>query len=137
MIYEKHLRIGNWIMNDKTGKPVRVEAILRGGGHCSDGRYTQFVEDFLSRNMSGIPITADAMSSMGFSSNVIDTEHPCWYIAIDNKGLFSLQRSASSLNEFKVWWNNQTCFFVPMQFVHQIQNCVFTLTGHDLEFILK
>lgn len=130
------LRIGNYV-KDRSERIIQVEQVLSWGinleSDCYGGWTCEFSEDYIS----GIPLTEEWLLKFGFEFNPdpswkykdddgkdVEVEsRPYWY-KIYKDGKFDM-RFYWYLDSKKA--NNCSC-----EYVHQIQNAYFALTGEEL-----
>ena len=116
------LRIGNLVdLGNRIAKVIDI-------GHLSCtvvdlGETQDTLEDY--ERTQGIPLTEEWLDKFGF--DIKDKDRLDWV-----KGAFNLERSNED--------NNKFCFevyshYIPLDYVHQLQNLYFALTGEEL--ILK
>ncbi len=113
MIQANELRIGNWIMR-ANGFPQRIQAY--------DYEHTDF------NAISSIPLTAEILEAAGFTTVTenADGSYNFWGKEIDA----SIDIEDGELFRYRVHEKERTkC----IQYLHQLQNLYFALTGQELE----
>jgi hypothetical protein len=119
------LRIGNYVYDD-SGEIVQVEQINSDKIHkwitVSKGGL------IYSSNIYPIPLTKEWFLKLGLLPvwyGYEDIEHREFEISTENEGVYRL-----SVN------SNEYVIGEPIEFVHQLQNLYFALTGEELEIKL-
>ena len=126
MIKANELRLNNWV--SITGSHI----------HLNDPIKLAFIleEDGLETRCEGIPLTEQWLLRGGFvlkDSGYISTQLiPHTEIKISRMGLFT----DTGLYNYELFYNksNRSQLYIDVQYVHQLQNLYFTLTGQELEF---
>lgn len=113
------LRLGNFIQ-DKNGKLIIVDSIVteEGRGINAGISYNGCIPDYYPDDIFPIPITEEWLLKFGF--------------------LFDGAAFNNKIRVFKianaVVWNPCEDVTATMQYVHQLQNLYFALTGKELEY---
>lgn len=120
MIKPEELRIGN-LMQDKKDREVTIITVA----HISEGLINYWRADVYQP----IPLDSEWLAKLGFHEADDDGlfEH-------DDEELFQLQhRYLENEGKFDHIWD-QSCTEAPIEFVHQLQNLFYALTGTELVF---
>jgi len=123
MIAANELRIGNWVYY---GESIRAVTAI----HDSPQRKCVGVDNMITELniIKPIPLTPEIMRNSGFVVK-LDCgicEHDALPVDINFKG-----------NEFEAYINDEAGYKIcDIQFVHQLQNLYFALTGQELEIKL-
>jgi len=111
----RELRIGNWVESD--GNQFQIDAGWFANYHCNMS---------LSQNTNPIPLTEEWLVKLGFNYGGI------W---IELMGLMScgriLQHKGMGAKSTAFYINEQ--FIANIQYLHELQNLYFALTGTELE----
>ena len=130
MIDPKELRIGNYVqfyrkIEDQDPSQASICSIFETDGDY----YVKFEDGFCvntERGIKAIPLTEELLLKSGFS---YDPESACWKIC----GLF-IRKVESGFSIFieceDDWYSN--CYFKDFEYLHQLQNIYFALTGKEL-----
>jgi hypothetical protein len=135
MIKSGELRIGNLVLHK--GNVIKVDSILFNGinAYCAYGTFhghpeVDLVPDILTEDIHGIPITEEWIARLGLKNHGnIEKANYCIFnefITEDGKFLFVV---SCHVNEFGEWGYHA----IRVDFVHQLQNLHFSLTGKELE----
>lgn len=141
MIRENDLRVGNCIL-DESGIMVKVECIeskyfnnYDGGGEFQ----IKFSDKFLNIKTcdlsycTGILLTEEILLKCGYIKN-LDTGNYVNKLSVDD-GMFT--KMVIELDEnvylFCIVSNNYDSYDIRIDFLHQLQNLYFALTGQELE----
>jgi hypothetical protein len=127
MINPNELRIGNLIKY--TGKPypayllnngiVEVKEVLNDGVNRSQGDSTLYE----SENLEGIPLTDEWLERCGAVKNRIPLKNGRWHIEYVGEGGL-IMRDDLDESEIEI--------LADVNYVHQLQNLYFSLTGEEL-----
>jgi hypothetical protein len=113
------LRIGNLVFNPKTdiAKIRLVDDGLGGVGVQSNlGIFYGKIEE-----IEPIPLTEDWLIRMGFEKN-----GPYWFDSKDLLLSYSFSQNTIAIGRMGIYFQNK------IQYVHQLQNLYFALTGEEL-----
>jgi len=114
MINANELRIGNWVKH--LGLDVRIEA--HGIAMFEDGDFS----------CDPIPLTPEILEKSGFKkTNVFD------YV---KKPILLHDMTDTSFSHFETYWGKQEFFLNTVEYLHQLQNLYFALTGNELKITL-
>lgn len=127
MINPKELRIGNWVLDtiyleeDEIGKPLKIEYF----------HFTQPGDYF-----SPIPLTPEILEKAGFRAVDAEIEgftrvhgRP-FYSIVSKSQIFTLTDEPYGV------WHYIDFPYTRLQYLHQLQNLYFALTGEDLNIEL-
>jgi len=124
MIKANELRTGNYLQNEGTKKVVKVYGII------NDDVYYSMNNAMNRKAFNPIPINAERLLKFGF---VFIDELNIYEIKLPNEDSFSVDLvekevliTAGALHD---------AVQVPCEYVHQLQNLYFALTGQELEII--
>jgi hypothetical protein len=132
----QELRIGNWVLRKSTGKPHRVVGLYKGdlgpqGSIFIDIPAEQRLMYRLHKDgVQPIPLTPEILEKCGFARHNGKWKHinsPFYlhaYIPI-----------IPEQNSYCFAWNNYKSY--SFQYLHQLQNLYFCLTGEELEIELN
>lgn len=126
----QELRIGNWVNMSVSVNPPYPHKV---NGETID-RF-----DWGGHEYSGIPITEEILLKLGFEKGEPATLEERTYIRFAHQLMYNRRetRIEYTMTEGAVHY----CFFgeqfVPANFVHQLQNLYFALTGVELEIDLR
>jgi hypothetical protein len=117
------LRIGNYVWDDYSGEMI-VYAILNSyeGKEMVNLKKQEGLPEgrYLLETLHRIPLTEEWLLKFGFrSNNGYPLKLLCGYIKIRNG----------------VWFFKYNKLDIELQYVHQLQNLYFALTGKELEII--
>lgn len=125
----RQLRIGNWVENIKSGRKVEVLEVLTTRiliKAAPELRYTKTITS-PSSSYKGIELTPELLEQCGFVKR--EDEYVFWP---------ELQNIEYRLVDFYGWifsigffnWNNEITI---IQYLHQLQNLFFALSGEELQ----
>lgn len=124
----KELMINN-LLQSELGI-VRVESILgsRLRVHCNLVNEEYFADYFIE-DLKPIQLTEEWLVKMGFGYSVSEASYSIFFD--DYNGVLRIKPIGTELN---VWMkrNNRTIRLVEVNYVHQLQNLYFALTGEEL-----
>lgn len=132
MIDKKELRLGNYVMYEQTTHVVTAISRTLVETHWHGGTENYF---HLTDELDPIPLTEEVLLKCGFS----DKDYKQGYIGIDyESGAMTFD---FVLNKPGVIGNWNKCYtfslpehrFVNIDYLHQLQNLYFDLTGEELE----
>ena len=126
MIAEE-LRIGNWIHDPKHNKcDFQIEMFM--GAHDFQAVTKDFLEDLTLKldQCEPIPLTEEWLERLGFNGCWLETKGG----DIDMSGVLTAKNIASIGGEDSC--TNGSCYHAEINYVHQLQNLVFALTGEEL-----
>lgn len=126
MIQPNEIRIGNLVLCE--GKEAQVECVRRGEIIVGQTGKTVY---FLARmtDIKPIPLTEEVLLRCGFESSSIDELDPNGIFLFMDLGLITLDQS-----ECKTYLTDQATGTLRIEFLHQLQNLFFALTGEELEY---
>lgn len=127
MINTSEFRSGNIVQGQKLSIP-RLE--IHSNGYMRLTAYGIYMIELGNLDVEPIPLTPELLERCGFKANG-DDNAPYWRIITQGNALFTLQATVNPA-QFKVWFDNPTCIFIPMAFLHQLQNLYHALTGEEL-----
>ena len=128
------IRVGNWI---KDPRPFNQETkkffkMTENGYFKATARDIQFAEEF-----EPIPLTEGILLKCGFkkSRNIgcYDTDKDAFFFESDKISL-TIDFILSSSNHY--YRSNPVDGAIPLKYLHQLQNLVFSVTGQELEINL-
>ena len=125
MIQENELRIGNVI--EANTPPMIVQAINKDSVelYMPGSEADNFEEDLEKCN--GIPLTPEILEKCGFEWDIF------WQRFADKRGRYYLQEANDSgYNIFNGKWKQQINWMKSLEYLHQLQNLYFALTGEEL-----
>lgn len=117
----REFRIGN-VVQDDSGIEYYVNQIWKGGAELSDEKDGSGDIDFRNDEIFGIPITSSRLKAAGFH---YDHNSSLWYIS---EGLMAFDIIDNTIAVQGEWLN------VKVNYIHQLQNLFFALTGTELNF---
>lgn len=122
MVNEKELRIGNAVLDD-CGLPVKIDSIETAWNERNEVYY-MFYDHRGSENLdiSPIPLTEELLVKLGFGRYEFDHKENQYRLndrLIVIRGDFFHDYGTS----------------VKLEYVHQLQNLYFALTGKELEYV--
>lgn len=146
MIIVRHLRIGNFVARNDSEEFVISEVL----GIARNFEWEYLID---SRNSDGrrreagwisatkcdpIILTPEWLERCGFNPFIGATiDDNKYYLQVGNNlYLNQYVRSGNWCVEPEGWNNEQTCWLQP-QFVHQLQNLYFALTGEELQIKMR
>jgi hypothetical protein len=116
MIQANELRIGNWVFNPKNNFHFKID-----GFHILDlwaGEDCKFIQP--------IPLTPEILEKAGFEKNGKRFSKDWFYLWSDNYNIvFALAEMEESIGKY-----------LNIEYVHQLQNLYFDLTGQELNIQL-
>ena len=148
------LRIDNWIWHKRQQKAVQVKQIMGSGERMTiwfNENFTQkgsYWSD--SKQYEGIDLTTELLEDYGFYDRTIDKE---WVLQVqifnedtdDEQGVrlvwdnvdkdFNIEFHARS--EDKDFFEDSHFMITPVKELHELQNLYYSLTGKELEMIVK
>lgn len=133
MVQSNELRIGNWLIKDDDGLPERVSII-----YPTRVKFLGFDHATGLEGVSPIPLTTQWLERAGFeyykkqlgNTDVFYEDYRMQNLIVIIKDTFieiEYVRNGLDINE-------RTHIVNHIQYVHQLQNLYFALTGHELEF---
>jgi hypothetical protein len=129
MITPQELRIGN-IVNRINFGPHVITAIKHGEVRTDKGTLP-------IRAIEGIPLTEEWLLKFGFTQPLIQ----CWKLEIskddDERMRSSIQISFAGCGYAQVCRSGINAKSAPVQYVHQLQNLYFALTGQELTPLVR
>lgn len=139
MIKVAELRIGNLVKYTGTPYPnyplvngmVIVEDIVGNGVNLSMGGSTLYKAD----KLEGIPITPEWLERMGYVRFQYYTDEYLWSLVDENNtmtGDFCIVEENNRLIPMNGTGGYEYAIAREIQYVHQLQNLFFTLTGEEL-----
>lgn len=131
MIQAKELRIGNWVNVDSDTDGTLIENIVV--GTMEDGRC--YLSNWLNIAMNperieGIPLTPEILEKAGFTKEQTFYKDSTWHKR-DN-----IEIHEGGVVFFTDTYENTVQLPVNIQYVHQLQNLYFALTGEELQIEL-
>jgi hypothetical protein len=105
------LRIGNWVQFRHTETPVRITL----------GDFVREYNDEHLEDYEPIPLTEEWLLKFGFKSDVVSSVFGFKWVSIN------------MTQDGDFWVENITGELVEIDFVHQLQNLIFALTGEELQ----
>lgn len=135
MIYVKELRIDNFVMCKN--EICRINMINRGdvvevSTIDSDSIKECFVEEILSDRIYPIPLTEELLLKCGFIEIRSDSKGYIYNI----NGVNFIRCFFDTPSFFVETKEENQLFDKPIDFLHQLQNIYFDLTGKELEVLL-
>jgi len=132
MIAANELRIGNWVEYDEFGI-CRIESINRDSALLAHGLFDTLIPNDL---INPIAITPEILESNGFIQ-VKNDILPYWQIVCNGEDAVIEWHDDNSIlvgrkNECDKAFNSN----YPIQYIHQLQNLYFALTGEELHIKL-
>lgn len=134
MIQANELRIGNWILTE-TGNPKQVHSIIgdRFNIDSLDGKDYGFP----LTEMNGIPLTPEILEKAGGCYQDKGNGFKIFRFDKDDEEILSIQATHNGFDAVKntdeYYW---TGLCGSINYLHQLQNLYFTLTGTELEINL-
>lgn len=125
------LRIGNWVITPD-GKLEQVTR-LDGSIHTKSGFYNPAL-------CKGIPLTPDILEKLGFEKELLEKNNPeegyYYFLRLSDDKYCDLSFISGDKNGFL-----EVCLFpysdqFRFQYLHQLQNLYYALTGKELEITL-
>ena len=115
------LRIGNWVWNDVQKMPYQVDGNLIGLYHCREKAGVEIC-------LSPVLLTEEWLMKLNFTKapdmNEVTYDYDNW-----NKIFYRVFRF--NLGCF-YWSEDSRDIWVKLEYVHQLQNLYFALTGEEL-----
>lgn len=141
MINIRELRIGNVVMDDKGGKYVIIGLQDNMIAVKPYGLHPEYPIESIEINSSGIPITEEFISKCGFEKV---TKQQLFGLPQENyyRKFYEIESSKCPLVLIKengylchVVPSDGTfgCSFIPILYIHQLQNLYYSLSGQELE----
>jgi hypothetical protein len=133
-IQAKDLRIGNWVNCDAEAGtlPYRVDEIYTTTVFCDSEVYLSSA--FKYKDVSGIPLTEELLLKMGFVRS--SSKSPLWSMGNTMLIWFTEYESDMLDNYFEFRFGITDSYKahrnVRLDYVHQLQNLTFILTGQEL-----
>lgn len=118
---ENELRLGNWV---EYGKNYKVAAILYEQIYLEG--YPNIEKSIHIHNINPIPLTPEIFNMVG---TPYSTDASTWVIG-DRKPIF-IQWYDTTQKRF--WFNNNYMGIIHLEFVHELQNLIHSLTHTDLK----
>ena len=125
MIQANELRIGNKLLAPD-GSIVTVENILEDSiNQRIDG--DGVIGSYKLDEYNGIPLTPEILEKCGFEWDIF------WQGFADKRGRYYLQEANDNgYNMFNGKWKQQINWMKALEYLHQLQNLYFALTGEEL-----
>lgn len=123
------LRIGNWV-NLYSGQDAQVTGLTNNGRvWCvNNPHYPECAWN--TERINPIPLTEEWLLKFGFGRGAIDMYHAYWHKRVGHYD-FCISIAPTG-NFYFCLGNEQNSSFAPKQYVHQLQNLYFALTGKEL-----
>ena len=115
MIKASELRIGNYIIDPKDGSEKKVNIFQLGKSMIDD----------VNIGYIPIPLTPEILEKCGFESKGHSTY---WHINPDLSYVFKISHVGNGK-----WFSINATANKPIQYLHELQNLYFALTGEELE----
>lgn len=128
MIKATELRIGNFVMFDKGTEYHNVQGVFN-PAHAKE-RIIQLEGNFVSNReeqLFGIPLTVEILVKTGFE---LANDNYHGYLSKPFKG--GRIRLCKSAEDKRNWYWNNGCWVTVIQYLHELQNLYFSLTGEEL-----
>lgn len=103
----KELMIGNYV-KDPYGKTIKLVSV---------GKDASMLKP--------IPLTEDWLLKFGFDRTKVARMHKIFKYSLNSVDIYYREKD----NRYTLWFNK----YVPLDFVHQMQNLYFALTGEELK----
>lgn len=133
MIQANELRIGNWVLKDDTYR--KVEAISIPYHHLLSLRNKVLLEECQFNEIQPIPLTEEILLKCGFEKDGV----PAGFTIIDK---FQIRYCYKDIIKntwqwsFEAFDDDNWIGISKPQYLHQLQNLYFPLTGEELEINL-
>ncbi len=127
MIKANEVRVGNWVRNYSSDKSWFIDDIVT-------GHWDPFSE--LYSRAEGIPLTPEILEKCGFEKNRSDeyvySMQPDFHLSISfyKTGIFPMLIKDSEFSNGEA----QAIGLQKINYLHQLQNLYFALTGEELNF---
>lgn len=120
----KGLRIGNWVNGNHSGfsKNVQVYNFTRNRLQHTDGKQTPLPID----KFSPIPLTEEILLKCALKKDGI------LYEQRKNSQFAVKEWSVGSIPQWLIFWGDSILHKVEPEYLHQLQNLYFALTGEEL-----
>ena len=123
MIQPQELRIANYI--EYNGEIIKLDGSL----------FCCYIQNELEFPIKPIHITEEILLKFGFEFRN-NNKHYGWYLSVSQNRVLSWCHSKEISLEFDTddYYYNNTLFDFHCEYVHQLQNLYFALTGEELTF---
>jgi hypothetical protein len=136
MVEIKELRIGNFV-KDKNGKLIVVDSIVtaEGEGINAGILYNGCIPDYYQQDIFPIELSNEFLIKLGFKQDIdedfiIENGRLALILVEDEQQNWSV-RYREDIGMPYMAFNINT----PMDYLHQLQNLYYCLTGEDLQYV--